>query len=138
MRNFILLGLAGAAGWFFLRKSQLAGRTKLIFRKLRFASKRFEILFGIQNPTGQTAKISAITGEVYLGDRLIADFSSFAEQKIAPKSESELRINAQPTIGILQLISTRGWLQKGLKYTIKGTGNFDGIVVPFEYKSALI
>lgn len=138
MKNFILLGLAGAAGLFFLRKGQLAGKTKLLFKKLRFASKRFEILFGVQNPTNQTAKISAITGEVYLGDRIIADFSSFNEQKIAPKSESELRINAQPTLGILQLINTKGWLQKGLKYTIKGTGNFDGIVVPFQYKAALI
>lgn len=138
MRNFILIGLAGAAALFFLSKGAFANRTKLIFKKIRFASKRFEILFGIQNPTGQTAKISAITGEVYLGDRLIADFSSFAEQKIAPRSESELRINAQPNIGILQLINTSGWLRKGLQYTIKGTGNFDGIVVPFEYKSALI
>ena len=29
-------------------------------------------------------------------------------------------------------------LKKGLNYTIKGTGNFDGIVVPFNYKANLI
>lgn len=138
MRNLILIGLAGAAALFFFRKSQLASRTKLIFKKLRFANKKFDLLFAVQNPTGQTAKISAITGEVYLGDKIIADFSSFSEQKIAPRSESEIKIQAAPTIGILQLITTKGWLKKGLKYTIKGTGNFDGIVVPFEYKSNLI
>jgi len=38
----------------------------------------------------------------------------------------------------LQLVSTKGWLKKGLNYTIKGTGNFDGIVVPFNYKANLI
>lgn len=138
MKNWILISLAGLAGYYLLGKRQLAGRSKLIFKKLRFANKKFELIFGVQNPTGQTANVSAITGEVYLGDKLIADFSSFGEQKIAARSESELKIQASPTIGILQLITTKGWLKKGLQYTIKGTGNFDGIVVPFEYKASLI
>lgn len=138
MKNWILIGLAGLTGWYLLGKSQLANRTKLIFKKLRFANKKFELIFGVQNPTGQTAKVSAITGEVYLKDKLIADFSSFGEQKIAARSESELKIQASPTIGILQLITSKGWLKKGLNYTIKGTGNFDGIVVPFDYKASLI
>jgi len=138
MRNFILIGLAALTGYYFFSKSQLAAKTKLMFRKLGFANKKFQLVFGVQNPTGQTAKVSAITGEVYLGDKLIADFSSFAEQKIAARSESELKIQASPTIGILQLVSTKGWLKKGLNYTIKGTGNFDGIVVPFNYKANLI
>jgi len=138
MKNWLLIGLASIAGWYFLGKTQLANRTKLIFKKLGFANKKFQLVFGVQNPTGQTARISAITGEVYLGDKLIADFSSFGEQKIAAKSESELKIQAAPTIGILQLISSKGWLKKGLAYTIKGTGNFDGIVVPFDYKASLI
>jgi len=138
MRNWILIGLAGLTGWYLLGKSQLANRTKLIFKKLGFANKKFQLVFGVQNPTGQTAKVSAITGEVYLGDKLIADFSSFGEQKIAARSESELKIQASPTIGILQLVSTKGWLKKGLNYTIKGTGNFDGIVAPFEYTAKLV
>ena len=138
MKNWILIGLAGLTGWYLLGKRQLAAKTKLIFKKLRFANKKFELIFGVQNPTGQTAKVSAITGEVYLGDKLIADFYSFGEQKIAARSESELKIQASPTIGILQLITSKGWLKKGLNYTIKGTGNFDGIIVPFDYKASLI
>ena len=138
MKNWILIAAAGLAGWYFLKKGQLAQRTKLIFKKLRFANKKFELIFGVQNPTGTTATISAITGEVYLGEKLVADFSNFGEQKIAAKSESELKIQASPTIGILQLITSKGWLKKGLNYTIKGTGNFDGIVVPFDYKANLI
>ena len=138
MRNFILIGLAALTGYYFLGKSQFAAKTKLMFKKLGFANKKFQLVFNVQNPTGQTANVSAITGEVYLGDKLIADFSSFADQKIAARSESELKIQASPTIGILQLVSTKGWLKKGLNYTIKGTGNFDGIVVPFNYKANLI
>lgn len=138
MKNWILIALAGATGWYFLRKGQLAQKAKLIFKKLGFANKKFQLVFGIQNPTGSTAKISAITGEVYLGDKLIADFSSFAEQKIAARSESELKIQASPTIGILQLITSKNWLKKVLQYTINGTGNFDGIVVPFNYQANLI
>jgi hypothetical protein len=138
MKNWILIGLAGLTGLYFLGRGQLARRTKLIFKRIRFSNKRFELIFGVQNPTGQTANVSAITGEVYLGNQLLANFSSFGEQKIAPRSESELKIQASPTIGILQLISTKGWLKKGLQYTIKGTGNFDGIVVPFEYQASLI
>jgi hypothetical protein len=138
MKNWILIGLAGLTGIYFLSKGQLARRTKLIFKRIRFANKRFELIFGVQNPTGQTANVSAITGEVYLGNQLLANFSSFGEQRIAPKSESELKIQASPTIGILQLITSKNWLKKGLAYTIKGTGNFDGIVVPFEYKASLI
>tara|TARA_R110000868_G_scaffold74579_5_gene215546 strand:- start:86 stop:502 length:417 start_codon:yes stop_codon:yes gene_type:complete len=138
MKNWILIGFAAFTGWYIFTKTQLAGKTKLIFKKIGFANKKFQLVFGVQNPTGQTAKISAITGEVYLGDKLVADFSSFGEQKIAARSESELKIQASPTIGILQLITTKGWLKKGLQYTIKGTGNFDGIVVPFDYKASLI
>jgi len=138
MKNWILIGLAGLTGWYLLRKGQLAYRTKLLFKKLGFANKKFQLVFSIQNPTNDNAKVSAITGEVYLGDKLIADFSSFSEQNIAPRSESELKVQASPTIGILQLISTKGWLKKGLAYTIKGTGNFDGFVVPFDYKASLI
>lgn len=138
MRNWILIGLAGLTGWYLLGKSQLANRIKLIFKKLGFANKKFQLTFGVQNPTGQTAKVSAITGEVYLGDKLIADFFSFGEQKIAARSESELKIQASPTIGILQLITSKNWLKKGLAYTIKGTANFDGIVLPFDYKASLI
>lgn len=137
MKNWILIGLAGLAGLYILGKGRLAQKTKLIFKKIRFANKRFELIFGIQNPTGQTATISALTGEVYLANNLVADFSSFGEQKIAPKSESELKIQASPSVSVLQLITSKGWLKKGLKYTIKGTGNFDGIVVPFEFTANL-
>lgn len=141
-RNLLFLGLGGIAAWYFWTRLQLGQRTKLIFRKIRLIgkglSKQLELNFKIQNPTNQTGVVSAITGEVYVNDRIVADFSSFGEQKIAPKSESDFKIIAVPSIGVVQLLTQRGLLKKGLRYKIKGTGNFDGIVAPFEYSANLI
>jgi len=141
-RNLLFLGLGGVAAWYLWTRVQLGQKTKLIFRKIRLIgkglSKQLELNFKIQNPTNQTGVVSAITGEVYVNDRIVADFSSFGEQKIAPKSESDFKVIATPTIGIIQLLTQRGLLKSGLKYKIKGTGNFDGIVAPFEYTAKLV
>lgn len=141
-RNLLFLGLGGVAAWYLWTRVQLGQKTKLIFKKIRLIgkglSKQFELNFKIQNPTNQTGVVSAITGEVYINDRIVADFSSFGEQKIAPKSESDFKVIASPTIGIIQLLTQRGLLKSGLNYKIKGTGNFDGIVAPFEYTAKLI
>jgi len=140
--NLLFLGIGGLAAWYLWTRVQLGQKTKLIFKKIRLIgkglSKQFELNFKIQNPTNQTGVVSAITGEVYINDRVVADFSSFGEQKIAPKSESDFKVIASPTIGIIQLLTQRGLLKSGLKYKIKGTGNFDGIVAPFEYTAKLI
>ena len=140
-RNLLFVAAAGLGAWWLLTRSQLAGRTKIVFRRIRLIgkgiSKQFELNFKIQNPTNQTSTISALTGEVIVNDQIVADFSSFGEQKIAPKTESDLKVLATPTGGLLQLLTTKGWLRPGVTYTIRGTGNFDGIVVPFEYQSRL-
>ena len=138
MKNYVLIALAGITAYYFLAKKQFAQKTKLIFKKIRYTNKKFEITFKVENPTNQSAKISAINGEVYLGDKLIADFSSFSDQIIAKKSSSDIKIVASPNIGILQLITSKGWLKKGLNYTIKGNANFDGIIIPFENKANLV
>lgn len=141
-RNLLLLGIGGVAAWYLWTRVQLGQKTKLIFRRLRLIgrglSRQFELNFKIQNPTNQTGVVSAITGEVLVNDRIVADFSSFGEQKIAPKSESDFKIIATPTIGIVQLLTQKGLLRGGLEYKIRGTGNFDGIVAPFEYTAKLI
>jgi len=141
-RNLLFLGLGGVAAWYLWTRVQLGQKTKLIFKKIRLIgkglSKQLELNFKIQNPTNQTGVVSAITGEVYVNERIVADFSSFGEQKIAPKSESDFKVIATPTIGIIQLLTQRGLLKSGLKYKIKGTGNFDGIVAPFEYTAKLV
>lgn len=140
-RNLLIFGAVGVAAWYFLRKAAFGQKVKLVFKRLRLIgkgiSKQLELNFKIQNPTNQTGTISALTGEVLVNDRIVADFSSFGEQKIAPKSESDFKVIASPTIGIIQLLTQRGLLKQGISYKIKGTGNFDGIVAPFEYQAKL-
>ena len=82
--------------------------------------------------------ISAMTGEVYVNDKLVADFSSFGEQKIAAKTESNFSVIATPSIGVLQLLLSKGWLKNGVNYKVKGSANFDGIVVPFEFNQKVL
>lgn len=140
-QNLVLLAAGGIAAWYLWTRVNLGKKTKLIFKKIRLVgtglSKKLQLDFKIQNPTNQTGVVSAITGEVFVNNNLVADFSSFGEQRIAAKSESDFNVIATPRISILQLLTQKGWLQQGLTYTIKGTGNFDGIVAPFEYKAKL-
>ena len=140
-QNLVLLAAGGIATWYLWTRVNLGQKTKLIFKKIRLVgtglSKKLQLDFKIQNPTNQTGVVSAITGEVYVNNNLVADFSSFGEQRIAAKSESDFNVIASPRISILQLLTQKGWLQQGLTYTIKGTGNFDGIVAPFEFKAKL-
>lgn len=144
MKNakYLIFGAGALAVWYFLGKMQLGKRVKLLFKKIRLIgkglSKQIELNFEVQNPTNQTGTISALTGEVLVNNQIIADFSSFGEQKIAPRSTSALKIIASPSVGILQLLTTRGLFKAGINYTIRGTGNFDGIIAPFEYTAKLI
>lgn len=138
----LILGITGVVAYYFFTRMQLSQKIKLIFKKIRLIgkglSKQIELNFQVQNPTNQTGTISALTGEILVNDRIVADFSSFGEQKIAPKSASDLKIVASPSIGIIQLLTQKGLIKQGLNYKIRGTGNFDGIVAPFEYQAKLI
>lgn len=143
MKNakYLIFGAGALAVWYFIGKMQLGKRVKLIFKKIRLIgkglSKQLELNFQVQNPTNNTGTISAMTGEVLVNNQIVADFSSFGEQKIAPKSASELKIIAVPSIGILQLLTTKGLFKAGVNYTIRGTANFDGIIAPFSYSAKL-
>lgn len=144
MKNakYLILGAGAVAIWYFLGRMQLGNKTKLLFKKIRLIgkglSKQIELNFQVQNPTGQTGTISAMTGEVLVNNQIVADFSSFNEQKIAPKSASEIKIIAAPSIGILKLLTTKGLFKAGVNYTIRGSANFDGIIAPFSYTAKLI
>lgn len=143
MKNakYFLYAAGGLAALYFFGKMQLGKRVKLIFRRLKIIgqglSKQLELNFQVQNPTNQTGTISALTGEVLVNNQIVADFSSFGEQKIAPKSASELKVVAVPSVGVLQLFTMKGLFKRGVNYTIRGTANFDGIVAPFNYTSQL-
>jgi len=136
--KFLVFGIAaGLAAWWLLTRKNIGDKAKLLFKKISYAgglkNPRFLLDFLIQNPTNQTGTISAVTGEVYLNGKIIADFSSFGEQKVMAKSSSPFRVEAKPAVSALSLLTQKGWLKKGFQYEIKGTANFDGIVAPFQY-----
>ena len=142
MKNLLYVAGAGILAYLIFRKVQFGQKTKLLFSKINLVgkglAKKFELVFKVQNPTNASGTISAITGEVFVNGKSVADFSAFGEQKISARSESDLKIIAQPSQGIVSLLTSKGWLQKGISYTIKGTANFDGIVAPFEFQKRLI
>lgn len=135
--KFLVFGAAALAAWWLLTRKSIGDKAKLLFKKLSYAgglrNPRFLLDFTIENPTNQTGTISAVTGEVYVNEKLVADFSSFGEQKIAAKTSSPFRVEAKPAISALSLITSKNWLKKGINYEIRGTANFDGIVAPFTY-----
>jgi hypothetical protein len=140
MKNtFLIVGGAIAAAIFFLRKAAVASSAKLLFRGVRvnLGARRIELNFAVQNASGGAATLRAITGEVFVNDKLIADFSNFSEQRIGPRSESPLKLNAQLSAGLFSLLTQKGWLKGSVTYTIKGVANFDGITQPFSFISKL-
>lgn len=140
MKNAIIyVGGAVLAALFFFRKAAVASSAKLLFRgvKLNVPNRRVELNFSVQNASGGSATLRAITGEVIVNGRVIADFSNFTAQRIAARSESPLKINAQLSGGILALLIQKGWLKGNVNYTIKGVANFDGITQPFSFTSKL-
>lgn len=140
MKNAILYaGGAILAAIFFFRKAAVASSAKLLFRgvKLNVPNRRVELNFSVQNASGGAATLRAITGEVFVNDKQIADFSNFTTQRINRRSESPLKINAQLSAGLLSLLTQKGWLKGSVNYTIKGIANFDGITQPFTFTSKL-
>jgi len=140
--NFLIYGLSIVAAYYIFGRVQLGQKVKLLFKRIRLVgkglAKKLELNFEIQNPTGQTGTISAITGEVLVNNQMIADFSNFAEQKIAANSISPLQIIATPNIGIIQLLTQKNLTKSGIKYTIRGNANFNGIIAPFQYDAQLV
>lgn len=141
-KGFLIFGAvaAGLAAWLLGRRN-LGTKAKILLRKISYSgglrSPKLNIEFVVQNPTNQSAKLSAVTGELYVSDKLIADFSSFGELQIKPRSQNTLKVTAVPSVGILSLLTSKNWLKKGTKYTIKGSANIDGLVVPLDYTTKL-
>lgn len=140
MKNAIIYaGGALLAALFYFRKAAVASSAKLLFRGVKFnaSNRRIELNFAVQNASGGAATLRAITGEVIVNNQVIADFSNFTSQRINPRSESPLKINAQLSGGILSLLTKKGWLKGSVNYTIKGVANFDGITQPFNFSAKL-
>lgn len=141
-KNLVWIGIAAAVGYWIYRKLNLVNRSKILFHSIRLVGsglrKQIEIGLKVQNPTRNSGTIENLIGEVFVNGKQVADFSVFQPQKIAPNSESILKILAAPNSGILELLTTKGAFKSGLNYTVKGSANFDGVYAPFQFDKKLI
>jgi LEA14-like dessication related protein len=138
-KNFLFIAAGAALIYFLLRKSSFAKNLIFSFNNIKPVGKWFNpeliITLSVQNPTNQAARISAISGTLYLGDKAISNISSFTQQIIQPQLESLISFSARPgVIGIANVLKEIWTGTKEKKYSFKfiGTANVDGILLPID------
>lgn len=126
--------VAAVAALYFLGKSRLT-RIKVLFRGFNVTGgllrPKFNLKFGLQNPTNETATLNSLVGEVTANGKIIANVSSFIPTKINANQESIFSVVAEPlgisiAATVMNFIKTKNKLQ--IKFT--GSANVDNIVYP--------
>ena len=144
MRNVILpVLLVGAAAFFLLRRTTFAKNLVYVFRGIKVRGKLFspkiEITIGIQNPSNQKAEFKSMTAQVGWNDNNFANVSTFKAITIAPNSETNLVLTAEPSVfGLYDTI--KNLVKTGLKngkINITGTANVDNLQVPVNIVKAV-
>jgi hypothetical protein len=137
MKNKLVIPLiivAGIAALYFLGKSRLM-KLKIIFRGFKITGgilrPKFNLKFGLQNPTNETANLNSIVGEVIANGKTIANVSTFDQLTIQANRETELNIIAEP-IGISIAKTVIDFIKSRNKLIVefKGSANVDNIVYP--------
>lgn len=136
MKKWVLpVVIIGIAAFYLYQKSHLANRIKVLFRGVKLSGSvlkpKFNLKFGVQNPTGSSAQINSLVGQVEANGKIIADVSSFNTQVIAPKKESIYEITAEPYgAGIFKTI--KEYIKSGNKinFVFTGSMNVDNIDYP--------
>jgi hypothetical protein len=137
MKNKLVIPLiivAGIAALYFLGKSRLT-KLKIVFRGFKITGgifkPKFNLKFGLQNPTTETANLNSIVGEVIANGKIIANVSNFTPLKIQANKETELNIVAQPiAISIAKTVIDFIKNKNKLIVEFKGSANVDNIVYP--------
>ena len=127
--------IVGLVGYYFYTKTNLVNRIKVLFRGVKLSGTvlkpKFNLKFGVQNPTLASAKINSLVGQVAANGKVIADVSNFTTQVIDPKKESIYEITAEPYgAGIFKTI--REFVKSGNKvnFVFTGSMNVDNIDYP--------
>jgi LEA14-like dessication related protein len=138
-KNFIWIAAAAAAIYFIIQKSSFAKNLIFSFNNIKPIGKWWQpeliITLSVQNPTNQAAKITSISGTLYLTDKAISNISSFTQQIIQPQTESLISFSAKPgVIGIANVLKELFLGNKTKQYVFKfiGTANVDGILLPID------
>jgi hypothetical protein len=137
MKNKLVIPLiivAGIAALYFLGKSRLT-KLKIVFRGFKITGgifkPKFNLKFGLQNPTTETANLNSIVGEVIANGKIIANVSNFTPLKIQANRETELNIVAEPiAISIAKTVIDFIKNKNKLVVEFKGSANVDNIVYP--------
>jgi hypothetical protein len=136
MKNWILpvIIVGGIAAFYFLGKSRLS-KVKFLFRGVSFTGgilkPRFNLKFGIQNPTTEKANINSLVGTLTANGKTVANISSFTSQVIAPTAESIYTVTAQPAAaGLITTISNFLKSKNKIQFNFSGSMNIDNINYP--------
>jgi LEA14-like dessication related protein len=143
-KNFIYIAAGAALIYFLLRKSSFAKNLIFSFNNIKPVGQWYKpeliITLSVQNPTRSAAKITAISGTLYLSDKAISNISNFNQQIIAPQSDSLISFSAKPgLIGIANVLKQIFSGEKDKQYNFKfiGSANVDGILIPIDQEFIL-
>lgn len=137
MKNKVWIPLfivAGIAALYFFGKSRLT-KLKILFRGFKVTGKiwapKFNLKFGLQNPTSETANLQSIVGEVYANGKIIANVSTFDPLIIQANKETPLNLIAEPVgISIAKTVIDFIKTKNKLNIEFKGSATVDNIVYP--------
>lgn len=136
MKNTFYYIIGGVAVWYVLSKTMLAKKVNLVLKDVRpggkLLSPTINIDIAVQNPSNQQAILKSVTGNLYVNDKFVANFTNFDSQSIYPRAESIITITAKPGIlGVYNTIKTLlAQRTGGLSATFTGSANVDGILLP--------
>lgn len=144
MKNKALIPIiiiAGIAALYFIGKSRLM-KLKVLFRGFKVTGKiwapKFNIKFGLQNPTSETANLESIVGEVYANGKVIANVSTFQPLTIKANNETPLNLIAEPVgISIAKTVIEFIKTKNKLNIDFKGSATVDNIVYPINESLSL-
>lgn len=131
--------MGGIAALYAYSYFKLAKSLNFTFKNIGFSGglikPKVNITLGVQNPSSQSAKLTSISGNVYLNNKYFANFSNFISQDINANSESDILLIASPnllgTASIIRdFIKNRGKGQINVK--LEGTANIDGNAIKFK------
>ena len=128
--------VGGVAVWYILSKTMLAKKVNLVLKDVRPGGKvlspEINIDIAVQNPSNQQATLKSVTGNLYINDKFVANFTSFGDQLISPRAESIITIKAKPgLVGAYNTIKTLLTDRTGnLTASFNGSANVDGILIP--------
>lgn len=143
MQKFILpIVVLGAAAFLLIRRTAFAKNLNFVIRGVKVAGRllapRIEITIGLQNPSNQKANFRSMSGLVKWDGSEFANISSFNAITIAPNSETQIKLNAEPSVmGVFEAV--KKVIKEGLKGRIEivGTANVDNLQVPFNITKTL-